>query len=246
VRDITLLGQNVNAYHGAGPTGEISLAGLIRELAKIDGLLRIRYTTSHPNDMGDDLIAAHGEVDKLMPYLHLPVQSGSDRILRAMNRKHSADDYLRLIERIRHARPDILLSSDFIAGFPGETDADHKATMDLIRAVGYGAAYSFRYSARPGTPAAEKPEVDGATTDARLQDIQSLLTQQQQAIQVAMVGRDVGVLYEKAGRLDGQLVGKSDYLHAVHVYDPKGRIGELVQVRITDAVTNSLKGERRA
>jgi tRNA-2-methylthio-N6-dimethylallyladenosine synthase len=244
VRDITLLGQNVNAYHGAGAAGDITLAGLIRALAKIDGLARIRYTTSHPNDMGDDLIAAHGDVPQLMPYLHLPVQSGSDKILRAMNRKHTADQYLRLIDRIRTARPDILLSSDFIAGFPGETDEDHRATMDLIRAVGFGAAYSFKYSARPGTPAAEKPPVSGDIADARLQEMQALLLQQQQALQGAMVGREVGVLYEKAGRLDGQLVGKSDHLHAVHVTDPAGKIGELVRVKITASVTNSLKGQR--
>lgn len=244
VRDITLLGQNVNAYHGAGAAGDLTLAGLIRALAKIDGLQRIRYTTSHPNDMGDDLIAAHGEVPQLMPYLHLPVQSGSDRILRAMNRKHTAEHYLRLIERIRAARPDILLSSDFIAGFPGETDEDHAATLSLIRAVGFGASYSFKYSARPGTPAAEKPEVEGEIADARLQEMQTLLTQQQQAAQVAMVGQEVGVLYEKAGRLEHQLVGKSDHLHAVHVTDSNGKIGELVRVRITQSVTNSLKGQR--
>lgn len=244
VRDITLLGQNVNAYHGKGAQGDMTLAGLIRALAKIDGLARIRYTTSHPNDMGDDLIAAHGEVPQLMPYLHLPVQSGSDTILRAMNRKHTAAHYLRLIDRIRAARPDILLSSDFIAGFPGETDADHAATMDLIREVGFGAAYSFKYSPRPGTPASEKPAVDSDIADARLQQMQTLLTQQQQAHQAAMVGRVVGVLYEKAGRLEGQLVGKSDHLHAVHVTDPTGQIGELVRVRITQSVTNSLKGQR--
>lgn len=244
VRDITLLGQNVNAYHGTGAAGDVTLAGLIRALAKVDGLLRIRYTTSHPNDMGDDLIAAHGEVAQLMPYLHLPVQSGSDKILKAMNRKHTAEHYLRLIERIRAARPDILLSSDFIAGFPGETDKDHAATMDLIRQVGFGAAYSFKYSARPGTPAAEKAEVDSEVADARLQEMQALLSAQQYALQAAMVGREVGVLYEKAGRLEGQLVGKSDHLHAVHVTDPAGKIGELVRVKITDSVTNSLKGQR--
>jgi tRNA-2-methylthio-N6-dimethylallyladenosine synthase len=244
VRDITLLGQNVNAYHGAGAQGDLTLAGLIRALAKVDGLLRIRYTTSHPNDMGDDLIAAHGEVQQLMPYLHLPVQSGSDKILKAMNRKHTAEQYLRLIERIRAAKPDILLSSDFIAGFPGETDSDHSATMDLIRQVGFGAAYSFKYSARPGTPAAEKAEVDSGVADARLQEMQALLSSQQYALQAAMVGREVGVLYEKAGRLDEQLVGKSDHLHAVHVTDPAGKIGELVRVKITASVTNSLKGQR--
>ena len=244
VRDITLLGQNVNAYHGVGAAGDLTLAGLIRALAKIDGLLRIRYTTSHPNDMGDDLIAAHGEVSQLMPYLHLPVQSGSDKILKAMNRKHTAEQYLRLIERIRAAKPDILLSSDFIAGFPGETDSDHAATIDLIRQVGFGAAYSFKYSARPGTPAAEKAEVDSEVADARLQEMQALLSSQQYALQAAMVGREVGVLYEKVGRLDEQLVGKSDHLHAVHVTDPAGKIGELVRVKITASVTNSLKGQR--
>jgi tRNA-2-methylthio-N6-dimethylallyladenosine synthase len=240
VRDITLLGQNVNAYHGSGADGDWTLARLIREMAQIDGLARIRYTTSHPNDMDDDLIAAHGDVPALMPYLHLPVQSGSDRILKAMNRKHTADAYLRLIERIRAARPDILFSSDFIVGFPGESDADFEATLALIREVRFGAAYSFRYSARPGTPAAEKPEVDAAIADARLQELQALVTAQQRAAQEAMVGRAVTVLYEKPGRIAGQMVGKSDHLHAVHVTDPSGRIGDLVRVRITGAMTNSL------
>jgi tRNA-2-methylthio-N6-dimethylallyladenosine synthase len=236
VRDITLLGQNVNAYHGDG----WGLARLVRELARIDGLERIRYTTSHPNDMEDDLIAAHGDEPKLMPYLHLPVQSGSDRILKAMNRKHTAEAYLRLIERIRAARPDILLSSDFIVGFPGETDADFEATLDLIRAVGYGAAYSFKYSARPGTPAAEKPELPAEVCDARLQAVQALITEQQRAVQQAMVGREVGVLYDKPGRLPGQMVGKSDHLHAVHVDHPEGRVGQLQRVRITASSSNSL------
>ncbi len=244
VRDITLLGQNVNAYHGAGPKGDITLAGLLREMAGIDGLLRLRYTTSHPNDMGDDLIAAHGDLPQLMPYLHLPVQSGSDRILKAMNRKHTAAQYIDLIARIRAVRPDILLSSDFIVGFPGETDADFADTLALIRAVGFGAAYSFKYSARPGTPAAEKPEIDSALADSRLQTLQALLTSQQQAAQHAMVGREVGVIYEKSGRFAGQMVGKSDHLHAVHVNDPNGKIGELVRVKITESVTNSLKGVR--
>ncbi len=240
VRDITLLGQNVNAYHGSGADGDWTLARLIREMAQIDGLARIRYTTSHPNDMDGDLIAAHGDVPALMPYLHLPVQSGSDRILKAMNRKHTADAYLRLIERIRAARPDILFSSDFIVGFPGESDADFEATLALIREVRFGAAYSFRYSARPGTPAAEKPGVDAAIADARLQELQALVTAQQRAAQEAMVGREVTVLYEKPGRIAGQMVGKSDHLHAVHVTDPSGRIGDLVRVRITGAMTNSL------
>jgi tRNA-2-methylthio-N6-dimethylallyladenosine synthase len=239
-RDITLLGQNVNAYHGDGWT----LARLIRALAEIPDLLRIRYMTSHPNDMADDLIAAHGEVEQLMPYLHLPVQSGSDRILRAMNRKHTRDDYMRLIDRFRKVRPDIVLTSDFIVGFPGETDADFAQTVDLVERVNYGMAYSFKYSARPGTPAAEKAAVEDAVADARLQALQALLSAQQYAAQVAMVGREVGVLYEKAGRKAGQMVGKSDHLHAVHVDDAQGRVGELVKVRITASVTNSLAGVR--
>ncbi len=240
VRDITLLGQNVNAYHAAGH----GLARLIRELARIDGLARIRYTTSHPGDMEDDLIAAHGDEPKLMPYLHLPVQSGSDRVLKAMNRKHTAAQYLRLIERVRAARPDILLSSDFIAGFPGETDADHQATLELIRAVGFGMAYSFKYSPRPGTPAAERAEVATELADARLHDIQALVTSQQRHAQDAMVGREVSVLYEKPGRMAGQMVGKSDHLHAVHVDDSQGSVGEMVRVRISASSSNSLAGVR--
>lgn len=242
VREITLLGQNVNAYHGDGPNGPWGLARLLRELAEIEGLERLRYTTSHPNDMEDDLIAAHGDLAKLMPYLHLPVQSGSDRILKAMNRKHTRDDYFRLIDRIRTARPDILLTSDFIVGFPGETDADFADTMNLIRRVGYGAAFSFKYSARPGTPAAEKPGVDAPVADQRLQELQALILDQQHAALAAMVGREVGVLYEKPGRLPGQMVGKSDHLHAVHVSDPTGRVGDLVRVRITGDAPNSLAG----
>jgi tRNA-2-methylthio-N6-dimethylallyladenosine synthase len=240
VREITLLGQNVNAYRADG----WGLARLLRALARIEGLDRLRYTTSHPNDMDDDLIAAHGDEPKLMPYLHLPVQSGSDRILKAMNRKHRAADYLRLVARIRAARPDILLSSDFIVGFPGETDADFAATLELIRAVGFGAAFSFKYSARPGTPAAERPGVAPEVADDRLQALQALITDQQRAAQAAMVGREVGVLYEKPGRLPGQMVGKSDHLQAVHVLDPAGRPGDLVQVRITGAAPNSLAGRR--
>jgi tRNA-2-methylthio-N6-dimethylallyladenosine synthase len=242
VREITLLGQNVNAWSADG----MGLAGLIRGLVRTPGLDRIRYTTSHPNDMEDDLIAAHGDEPKLMPYLHLPVQSGSDRILKAMNRKHTAAQYLDLIARIRAARPDILLSSDFIVGFPGETDSDFEATLDLIRAVGFGAAFSFRYSARPGTPAAERQGVAAEVADARLQALQALVTQQQRAAQAAMVGREVGVLYEKPGRLPGQMVGKSDHLMAVHVADPAGRPGELVRVRIIAAEANSLAGVRIA
>ena len=244
VREITLLGQNVNGYHGAGEGGDWTLGRLIRALAKIEGLDRIRYTTSHPNDMDDDLIAAHGDVAQLMPYLHLPVQSGSDRILKAMNRKHTREQYFRLVERIRAARPDILLSSDFIVGFPGETDQDFADTMDLIRQVGFGAAFSFKYSARPGTPAAEKAPVAADVADARLQELQALILEQQRAAQVAMVGREVAVLYEKPGRLPGQMVGKSDHLHAVHVQDPAGKVGELVRVRVTASAPNSLAAER--
>ena len=243
VKEITLLGQNVNAYHGQGGRGDWSLARLIWALNEIDGLKRIRFTTSHPNDMSDDLIAAHGECAKLMPYLHLPVQSGSDRVLKAMNRKHSAETYVRLIERIRAARPDILISGDFIVGFPGETEADFADTMSLVRAVRYGQCYSFKYSARPGTPAAEKPPVASDVADARLQRLQALLGQQQKAAQDAMVGRELRVLFEKRGRLEGQLVGKSDYLHAVHVLAPDALIGQIAPVRIVESGANSLKGE---
>jgi tRNA-2-methylthio-N6-dimethylallyladenosine synthase len=242
VREVTLLGQNVNAYHGAGEGGDWGLARLVRALARIDGLERIRYTTSHPNDMDDDLIAAHGEEQKLMPYLHLPVQSGSDRILKAMNRRHTADAYLRLIEKIRAARPDMLMSGDFIVGFPGETDTDFAATMDLIRAVNYGMAYSFKYSARPGTPAANRAPVADAVADARLQELQALITLQQRAAQEGMVGREVSVLFEKPGRLKDQMVGKSDYLHAVHVRDAGLKPGQIARVRITESSTNSLAG----
>ncbi|GLS80353.1 tRNA-2-methylthio-N(6)-dimethylallyladenosine synthase [Paracoccus marinus] len=237
VREITLLGQNVNGWHGEG------LDGAETGFGDLPGLDRIRYTTSHPNDMGDDLIAAHRDVPQLMPYLHLPVQSGSDRILKAMNRKHTADHYLRLIDRIRAARPDILLTSDFIVGFPGETDADHAATLRLVEAVGFGTAFSFRYSPRPGTPAAGREPVEGAVADARLQELQALLTRQQRAVQDAMVGRTVGVLFEKAGRLPGQMVGKSDYLHPVFVDAPDAQVGDLVPVRIKASSTNSLAGE---
>lgn len=244
VRDITLLGQNVNAWHGEGLGGsDWGFGRLIREVAQIDGLDRIRYTTSHPNDMGDDLIEAHGLEPKLMPYLHLPVQSGSDRILKAMNRKHTAEHYLRLIERIRAARPDIVLTSDFIVGFPGETDEDHQATLRLVEEVGFGMAYSFKYSPRPGTPAFDRPEVESAVADARLQELQALLTAQQKATQLSMVGRELGVLFEKPGRNPGQMIGKSDYLHAVFVDAPDGKVGELVRVRITHSSTNSLAGE---
>ncbi len=242
VKEITLLGQNVNAYHGDGPDGTWSLARLIWALDEIDGLERIRFTTSHPNDMTDDLIEAHGTCDKLMPYLHLPVQSGSDKILKRMNRSHTAASYIALIERIRAARPDILISGDFIVGFPEETDADFEDTMSLIRAVGYGQAFSFKYSTRPGTPAAERPLVDSAVASDRLQRLQALINDQARDVMERMVGREVDVLFEKPGRLAGQMVGKSEYLHAVHVQAEGIMPGDLRRVRITEAGPNSLAG----
>ncbi|AXX97043.1 tRNA (N6-isopentenyl adenosine(37)-C2)-methylthiotransferase MiaB [Profundibacter amoris] len=239
VKEINLLGQNVNAYNG----GDWTLAQLIWALNDVDGLERIRFTTSHPNDMTDDLIAAHGECDKLMPYLHLPVQSGSDKVLKGMNRQHTAEHYIRLIERIRAARPDILISGDFIVGFPGEEDTDFDATMDLVREVNYGQAYSFKYSARPGTPAAERSFVSVEVANARLQQLQALLTQQQRALQEAMVGQEVDVLFEKKGRLAGQMIGKSQHLHAVHVAGPDLQAGDIRRVRVVKSETNSLGGE---
>ncbi|MDB6176536.1 tRNA (N6-isopentenyl adenosine(37)-C2)-methylthiotransferase MiaB [Paracoccus sp. Z330] len=244
VREITLLGQNVNGWHGMGEDGrEWGFGRLIRALGEAEGLERIRYTTSHPNDMADDLIEAHRDVPQLMPYLHLPVQSGSDRILKAMNRKHTAEQYLRLIDRIRDARPDIMLTSDFIVGFPGETDQDHQDTLRLIEQVDFGTAFSFKYSPRPGTPAYERAEVDGAVADARLQELQALLTRQQKAAQEGMVGRTVGVLLEKQGREAGQMIGKSDYLHSVFVDTTTAQIGDLLQVRIIESASNSLHGK---
>ncbi len=239
VREITLLGQNVNAYHGH----DGGLAGLIWALDKVDGLERIRFTTSHPNDMDDALIDAHGTCDKLMPYLHLPVQAGSDKILKAMNRKHTAEQYIRLIEKIRAARPDLLLSGDFIVGFPGETDADFEDTMSLIRDVHYGQAYSFKYSTRPGTPAAEKPQLPDDVMNDRLQKLQGLLREQQVVTQDSMVGREVSVLFEKPGREAGQMIGKSEYLHAVFAHAPADVIGQVRRVRITSASSNSLGGD---
>ena len=243
VKEITLLGQNVNAYHGQGPDGDWSLARLIRTLSDVDGLERIRFTTSHPNDMADDLIAAHGDCAKLMPYLHLPVQSGSDRVLKRMNRGHTAEDYLRLVERIRAARPDILISGDFITGFPEETEADFEDTLALIRAVNYGQAFSFKYSPRPGTPAAERRQVDPGIAADRLHRLQALITAQQRAFQDAMVGREVGVLFEKPGRLAGQMTGKSDHMHAVHAMGEGIAAGDLRRVRIIESGPNSLAGE---
>ena len=239
VSELTLLGQNVNAYHGH-PGG---LAGLIWQLSEIKDLKRIRFTTSHPNDMDHALIEAHGTCEKLMPYLHLPVQSGSNKVLKAMNRKHTRESYFSIVDQIRKARPDLLLSGDFIVGFPGETDADFEDTLDLVRRVGYGQAYSFKYSARPGTPAAERGEVDPKVATARLHILQALLLEQQYAAQASMVGRYVKVLFEKKGRKEGQLIGKSEYLHAVHAFAPVDMLGQVVPVRIIKDMTNSLTGE---
>lgn len=249
-REITLLGQNVNAYHGAAPGGgEWRLAALAQELAGISGLDRIRYTTSHPRDMTSDLIAAHGEIDALMPYLHLPVQSGSDDILAAMNRQHSAADYLAIIAALRDARPDIALSSDFIVGHPGETDADFEATLDLIGAVGYAQAYSFKYSPRPGTPAsAMEDAVPEEVKSERLARLQSLVNGQQIAFNETFVGRSVPVLLDRRGKGPSQLAGRSPWMHAVHVDFGDVEIadnvfGTIVDVRILSAHPNSLAAE---
>ncbi|MCU0907252.1 MAG: tRNA (N6-isopentenyl adenosine(37)-C2)-methylthiotransferase MiaB [Rhodobacteraceae bacterium] len=244
VREITLLGQNVNAYHGAGPDGaDWTLARLIRALADIPGLARLRYTTSHPNDMGDDLIAAHAELPALMPYLHLPVQSGSDRVLKAMNRKHTADSYLRLVDRLHAARPDLMLSGDFIVGFPGETDADFAATLAIVDAARIDMAFTFKYSPRPGTPAADrKVQVPEDVKDARLQALQALVTARQRARQAAMVGSVVDVLFEKPGRMPGQMTGKSGQLVPVHV-TADVPVGAIRAVRVLGSDTNSLRGE---
>ncbi len=244
VVELTLLGQNVNAWRGAAPDGEgrWTLARLIRALAEIKGIERIRYTTSHPNDMDEDLIAAHGEEPKLMPYLHLPVQAGSDRVLKAMNRRHTAAAYLRLVERIRAARPDIALSGDFIVGFPGETEAEFEETLALVREARYAQAYSFRYSPRPGTPAAELPPVPADEAAERLQRLQALLGAQQAAFQQATVGRRLPVLLEKPGRETGQMVGRSPYLQAVHMQADAGMAGRIVEAEIVGAGPNSLAG----
>jgi tRNA-2-methylthio-N6-dimethylallyladenosine synthase len=243
-REITLLGQNVNAWHGAGPNGAPrSLGWLLRALAEIPGLTRLRYTTSHPHDMDDDLIAAHAEVPAVMPFLHLPVQSGSDRILAAMNRRHTAEDYLRLIEKLRAARPDLALSSDFIVGHPGETEADFEATLDLIRKVGFSQAFSFKYSPRPGTPAAAAPgQVPEAGKDRRLYALQDLLREQQADFNRRCVGLTLPVLVTGAGRHDGQVAGRSPYLQPVHVMGPKNLIGQEIPVTIQAAHKNSLSG----
>ncbi len=250
VREVTRLGQNVNNYHGDEPAGAGSpgnetwgLGRLIRELAKTDGIERIRYTTSYPADMNDELIAAHGDVPELMPFLHLPAQSGSDIVLKAMNRRHTADDYRRLADRLRAARPDIGLSSDFIVGFPGETDADFAATLGLVEEIGFVQAYSFKYSPRPGTPAAAMDaQVPDTVKSERLEALQDVLGAQQLAFNRSCLGRVLPVLLDRPGRKPGQLVGRSPYMQAVHVDDPIEGPGAIVRLVITAAHANSLKG----
>ncbi len=242
--EITLLGQNVNAYRGRAPGGSAwNLARLLSALSEIDGLRRLRYTTSHPRDMDDDLIRAHAEIEALMPYLHLPIQSGSDRILRAMNRGHTAESYVSLISRVRAARPDIAVSGDFIVGFPGEDEADFQATLDVVEEVGYAQAYSFRYSARPGTPAASLPDqVERSVASERLQRLQARLAHHGKAFAKRCVGRTLPVLLERSGRRPGQLVGRSPYLQAVHLTAPDRLRGQVAPVRIERAEANSLAG----
>ena len=244
VREVTLLGQNVNAYHGVGPAGSpIGLAQLLRRLAKIPDLRRLRYMTSHPNDMGDDLITAHADLPALMPFLHLPVQSGSDRILLAMNRNHTAADYLQLVARIRKVRPDIALSSDFIVGFPGETEADFQATLALIGEVNFASAFYFKYSPRPGTPGAELAnQVPEAVMNERLARLQILVEEQRRAFNQSMIGRVMDVLFEKNGRHSGQLTGRSPYLQPVQVDGGAELLGQIHRVEIYDVSTNSLFG----
>jgi len=244
VREVTLLGQNVNAYHGLDSNGApVSLAGLIARLSQIDGIERLRYMTSHPRDMDDELIAAHGENRKLMPYLHLPVQAGSDAVLKAMNRGHTAEFYVRLIERVRKARPDIAISGDFIVGFPAETEDDFSLTLGLVREVRYAAAYSFKYSPRPGTPAAAaENQVPEPEKLARLHELQALLQRQQSAFNAACVNRKLPILLEKPGRDKGQLMGRSPYLQAVHINGAELTVGQIVEAHIDGVGTNSLSG----
>ena len=244
VREITMLGQNVNGYHGEGEGGRSTgLAELCRRLASIPGLVRIRYTTSHPNDLDDDLIAAHRDLPALMPFLHLPVQSGSDRILKAMNRRHTAAAYLDLVGRLRAARPDLALSSDFIVGFPGETDADFQATLDLIGKVGFASTFSFKYSPRPGTPGADMPDqVSEPAMRERLAALQALVEAQRQAFNAAMVGRTLDVLVERPGRHPGQVTGKTPYLQQVQFDGPAALSGTVQRVVIVGTATNSLFG----
>ena len=244
VQDVSLLGQNVNAYHGDGPDGRVwTLAQLMHRIAEVPGIARIRYTTSHPRDMDEELIAAHRDLPQVMPFLHLPVQAGSDRILAAMNRKHTGDEYRRLIDKIRQARPDIALSSDFIVGFPGESDADFEETMRLIADIRFASAYSFKYSPRPGTPAAELSEqILPSVMDERLYRLQALVEQHRQEFNHAMVGRTVEILIERNGRHPGQIAGKTPYMQAVQIESATHRIGDRVLVLIERAGSNSLFG----
>ena len=248
IAEITLLGQNVNAYHGLGPDGKTwTLASLIHELAELDGLQRLRYTTSHPRDMSDDLINAHRDQPKLMPYLHLPFQAGSDRILAAMNRKHTARDYLDLIARIRDARPDLALSTDVIVGFPGESDEEFLKTLDIVREVGFAQAYSFKYSPRPGTPAATiEDQIPEDVKSERLQALQSLLGSQQKSFNASCVGKVFPVLFERMGRKTGQIIGRSPYLQPVHTEAEETLLGRIVSVEISAAGPNSLSGVIKA
>jgi len=248
--EITLLGQNVNAYHGEAPTSSIGdgstwpLARLIRAVAEIEGVARIRYTTSHPRDMDDELIVAHGEVPQLMPYLHLPVQSGSDRILEAMNRRHGRDLFLGIVDRLRSVRPEIALSSDFIVGFPGETDAEFDDTLRLVEQVGFASAFSFKYSRRPGTPgSAMDGQVPEPVKSARLAALQALLGQQARAFNASKVGQTVPVLFAEPGRKPGQLIGKTPWLQSVYAEGPARLIGRIVETRLTEGHANSLAGE---
>jgi tRNA-2-methylthio-N6-dimethylallyladenosine synthase len=241
VREVTLLGQNVNAYHGQAPSGGIwRLGRLLRHLSDIPGIERLRYTTSHPQDMDDDLIEAHAAIPKLMPYLHLPVQSGSSRILTAMNRKHTAEGYIDLIAKVRAARPDIALSADFIVGFPGETEADFEATLNLVRRVGYAQAFSFKYSPRPGTPAAVLPQISADVKKDRLTRLQALLLEQQASFNRSCIGRTLSVLLERPGRHSDQIVGRSPYLQPVHLKDNRLKFGDVVNAVIDGVGSNSL------
>lgn len=244
-KEITLLGQNVNAWRGENEQGRaVGLEDLIRTLDRIEGLARIRYVTSHPNDMTQGLIAAHGDVEKLMPYLHLPVQAGSDRILKAMNRSHSADSYRRIIDAVRNVRPDIAISGDFIVGFPGESDDDFEDTMRLVADIGYASAYSFKYSPRPGTPAATMAnQIAPEMMDERLQRLQQLLGQQQYEFNQSVIGQSCDILLERSGKYEGQLIGKSPWLQSAHVDMPGLKIGDMVRVRVNEAGYSSITGE---
>jgi tRNA-2-methylthio-N6-dimethylallyladenosine synthase len=243
--EVILLGQNVNAYHGIAADGsEWGLARLIHAIAEIKGISRIRYTTSHPRDVDDELINAHADIPQLMPYLHLPIQSGSDRILKKMNRKHTAAEYIAIIEKVRAKRPDISLSSDFIVGFPGETDEDFKDTMRLAETVGFAQAYSFKYSPRPGTPAAEQSEqILEDVKETRLALLQGLLNRQQLAFNRQSIGQTMEVLFDREGKLENQLIGRSPYLQAVHARNTAHLMGKVAKVTITGATENSLSGE---